>query len=205
MEDPRDDRPRPRHRHRLLTPTSIDLGDSRPVVAVRGLIFLGLLVWTWPLSSRFGAALESFLHGVNLVFHEAGHILLIPFGQFLTSLGGSLTQLVVPLVCLVALARHGDRFGASVALWWTGENLLDLAPYIADARALQLMLLGGVTGREVEGHDWEAILRALGWLEYDRLLGQTAHGLGVAVMIGALVWGARQIRAGWSAHGAAGR
>jgi hypothetical protein len=137
------------------------------------------------------AAANSFLHGVNLVFHEAGHILFLPFGGFLTALGGSVTQVLIPLVCLFALVRqNGDAFGGSLALWWTGENLLDLAPYIADARALELVLLGGFTGREVEGHDWEAILTALNWLEYDRVLGQSVHWLGVVVMIVGLVWGA---------------
>ncbi len=89
----------------------------RPALVLQALLGVCLLIWTWPLSARFGAALESFLHGVNLVFHEAGHILLIPFGTFMTALGGSLTQLLIPLCCLVALWRHGDQFGASVALW----------------------------------------------------------------------------------------
>lgn len=161
----------------------------------QGILYVGLLIWTWPFVTRpMGAAMSSFLHGVNLVFHEAGHILFLPFGPFLTALGGSLMQLLVPVVCLIALVRHDrDAFGGAVALWWTGENLLDLAPYVADARSLNLVLLGGFTGREVEGHDWEAILATLGWLEYDRVLGGTAHGLGIIVMGGALIWGARAL------------
>ena len=92
------------------------------------------------------AATSSVLHGVNLVFHEAGHVLFLPFGPFLRTLGGSLMQLLVPVICLIALLRENkDRFGASLALWWAGENLLDLAPYIADARALELVL--AMTGR----------------------------------------------------------
>ncbi len=78
-----------------------------------------------------------------------------------------------------------------------GENLLDLAPYIADAVALELVLLGGFTGREVEGHDWEAILGALGWLNHAPVLGQTVHGLGVVVMVGASIWGARALAVEW--------
>ena len=65
-----------------------------------------------------------------------------------------------------------------------------LAPYIADARTLQLTLLGGYTGREVEGHDWEAILMTLGWLDYDRTLALWTHGLGVVLMVGSMLWGA---------------
>jgi hypothetical protein len=118
-----------------VSPPAKDPIGGRPGVVLQGLLSVGLLLWIWPLSIQFGAALTSFLHGVNLVFHEAGHILLLPFGPLLTALSGSLTQIAIPLLCLVALARHGDRFGASVALWWTGESLLDLAPYIANARA----------------------------------------------------------------------
>jgi len=44
----------------------------------------------------------------------------------------------VPIACLVAFWRRRDRFGAAVAVWWAGQNLVDLAPYINDARALQL-------------------------------------------------------------------
>jgi hypothetical protein len=56
------------------------------------------------------------------------------------------------------------------------------------------VLLGGHTGAEVEGHDWEAILGALGWLEYDVVLGSLCHKTGVLVMIGAIVWAAWVLR-----------
>lgn len=180
-----------RYGHRTLAPGRS--ASTRATLVAHGTLYLFVLIWTWRFVSQpMGtAAANSFLHGVNLVFHEAGHILFLPFGGFLTALGGSVTQVLIPLVCLFALVRqNGDAFGGSLALWWTGENLLDLAPYIADARALELVLLGGFTGREVEGHDWEAILTALNWLEYDRVLGQSVHWLGVVVMIVGLVWGA---------------
>ena len=80
----------------------------------------------------------------------------------MTVLGGSLTQLLVPLVCAGAfLWQTRDAFGAAIAVWWAGQNLIDLAPYINDARDLQLVLLGGRTGAEVEGHDREYLLNAL--------------------------------------------
>lgn len=93
-------------------------------------------------------------------------------------------QLLVPLVCLLSfLIKTRDAFAASVALWWLGESLMDLAPYINDARDLKLMLLGGVTGREVEDyHDWEFILRKLGLLECDHALANSAHVFGALFM-----------------------
>ncbi len=158
----------------------------------RALLLLLLVVWT----VRFVTARSpeiisgSFLHNVDLVFHEAGHVLFSPFGHFLAVLGGSLFQVIVPLVCAASLYFQArDRFGAAVGIWWAGQNLIDLAPYIGDARALQLPLLGGRTGAEVEGHDWEAILQTLGWLQYDQQLATLAHVLGSIVMIGSLVYG----------------
>ena len=142
------------------------------------------------------------MHVVDLVFHEAGHVLFAPFGAFMTALGGSLLQVMVPIVCAVAFARKQDGFGAAVAAWWAGQNLVDLGPYIADARALQMELLGGATGAEVEGHDWEAILTALGWLHRDRQLGMAAHVIGTLVMVASLAaaawsgWGQTGVRPG---------
>jgi hypothetical protein len=134
--------------------------------------------------------MNSFMHLVNLVFHEAGHILFMPFGQFMTTLGGSLLQVLVPAVCAGAFFyQQDDAFAASVCLWWTGESLIDLWPYIDDARSLQLMLLGGPAA-EVEGHDWEAILTTLGWLHLDHSLARLAYGIGATLMIAALAWAA---------------
>ena len=62
-------------------------------------------------------------------------------------------------------------------------------------RALQLMLLGGVTGQEVEGHDWEYLLGTLGWLQYDHRLAALTYGCGRLVMVGALLWAGAVLRA----------
>lgn len=157
----------------------------------KGVLLVVLVVWTWQFASApAGAAANSWLHLPNLVFHEAGHVVFAVFGRFVSVLGGSLLQFALPVGLAVGFLRQDDAFGAAVCVWWAGENLLDLAPYIADARALQLVLLGGKTGAEVEGHDWEYLLAQLGWLRFDRILGQWAHGLGLLMMVGALIWAA---------------
>lgn len=134
----------------------------------------------------------AFLHRIDLVFHEAGHVIFGVLGDFMAVMGGSLMQLLVPLVvCGAFLFKRGDPFGASVGLWWTGQSLADLAPYIADARALRLPMLGGGTGADRLGiHDWENILGRLGLLEYDRTLGGIANSAGIVMMALALMWGA---------------
>jgi hypothetical protein len=160
----------------------------------RALVFLILLWWgtrfiVTPLETNYTG--ESFLHLINLPFHEAGHLLFMPFGRFMMILGGSLGQVLMPLICAVTLlVQTRDPFGASVALWWTAESIMDVAPYINDARALDLMLLGGVTGKETDGHDWHNLLTMLGWLEYDHRLAQAAYNLGTILMVLSLAWGA---------------
>jgi hypothetical protein len=159
----------------------------------RALLLLVLVWWgakfiLTPLETNYTG--ESFLHLVNLPFHEAGHLLFIPFGRFMTILGGSLGQVLMPLICLLAfLVQTRDPFGASVALWWMAESIMDVAPYINDARALDLMLLGGVTGKETDGHDWNNLLTMLGWLEYDHRLAHLAYNLGIVLMLASLAWG----------------
>jgi len=160
----------------------------------RVLAFLIIFIWGWkfiltPMESNYVG--RSFMHLINLPFHEAGHVLFRPFGQFIMMLGGSLGQLLMPLTCFVVFViKTKDTFGASIAIWWTGESFMDLAPYINDARELKLMLIGGVTGREVaDYHDWEFILRKLGWLRYDHTLAHMANSLGIILMLASFAWG----------------
>lgn len=135
---------------------------------------------------------QSFMHSVNLVFHEAGHVIFTPFGRFMTVLGGSLGQWLIPFIVLCAfLLKTRDTFAAGIGLWWLGQSFMDVAPYINDATAEQLVLLGGVTGRDVPGyHDWSNILRSLGWLQYDHTIAGIVNGIGVILMLTSFGWGA---------------
>lgn len=157
-------------------------------------IYAALFVWGWYfilLNFRSHEIMNSFLHRVDLVFHEAGHVFFIPFGRFMTVLGGTLGQLIMPIVVMVALiVTSHDNFGGSVGLWWLGQSCMDCAPYIADARALQLPLVGGGTGQDRPGaHDWENILLDLNLIQHDLQIGAAAHLLGALVMLVAFAWG----------------
>ena len=173
-----------------------------PVALGRGVFLLLLGLWTMTLISWAVTpeADSSLMHLPNLVFHEAGHFLFLPLGRFMTVLGGSLTQVLVPLVCAgTFLWQTRDPFGAAVATWWAGQSLTDLAPYINDARALRLVLLGGKTGAEVEGHDWEYLLTTMGVSHHDHAIALVVQRIGSAVMLVAVVWAAivvfNQVRA----------
>ncbi|THB72769.1 MAG: zinc ribbon domain-containing protein [Desulfobacteraceae bacterium] len=153
------------------------------------LIFLGIRYMSFSIESNKIAA--SFFHLVNLPFHEAGHIFFRPFGRLVTSMGGSIMQLLMPLICMaVLLVQTRDPFGGAVTLWWFGENFLDMAPYIDDARSLSLPLLGGNYGYSSPYgfHDWEFILKELGIAHWDHTLARIAFFTGCTIMILSYIW-----------------
>ena len=171
--------------------------DSQLYFIGRSIIFIVLIIWGFRLITSgidSNAAGESFLHLINLPFHEAGHIVFRPFGRYITSLGGTLGQLLIPLMCLWSLLfKTRDPFGASVALWWFGENFLDIAPYMADARAGDLPLIGGNFGHSSPYgfHDWEYLLTEINLIEYDQVFAKITFTIGVLIMLLSFVW------AGW--------
>jgi len=143
-----------------------------------------------PITSDY--TMNSFWHLVNLPFHEAGHIFFRPFGRVITSLGGSLMQVLMPVICLVVfLIKTRDPFAGSVALWWTGQNFIDIAPYINDARSLSLPLLGGNVGHSAPYgfHDWEFILKETGLIRFDHTLAKCSHAMGTILILTAIAWG----------------
>jgi hypothetical protein len=137
----------------------------------------------------------SFMHLIVLTIHEAGHVLFIPFGRFMTILGGSLLQVLLPLLLMASFVfgfggSRRDNFAASLMLWWAAVAVIDLAPYIWDAFDPKLMLLGGRTGAESDGHDWQNLLGDLGMIRRAHLIGGVAHKAGLVVMLVAYAWGA---------------
>jgi hypothetical protein len=110
---------------------------------------------------------EPLLHGSLLIFHEAGHVLFMPFGEFMMVLGGSLFQLMVPAFFVVYFALRRDWYAAAFAGLYLAASLAGVAVYIADARAGELPLLGG----ERSNHDWTFLLIELEMLELDTTIG----------------------------------
>jgi len=124
------------------------------------------------------------LDWINLPFHEAGHLFLLPFGETLHFLGGTLFQLLIPSGLTVYFLYKAAPFPASACLWWFGENFLGIAVYMADARELKLPLVGGGE------NDWNYLLYEWGLLGEDsvRMISSGTHALGVAIMMAACLW-----------------
>jgi len=152
--------------------------------AIWGLLLIAL-------DHETGEMMNSFLHRPLLIFHEAGHVIFSVLGEFVMILGGSLAQLLMPIVLAGALLiRNRDAFGAAIFTWLLGVSLLDLAPYIYDSLDPQLVLLGGHTGAE-GGHDWIYLLGDMGLLPHAHAIGSGAHRFGALVIVASVAW------AGW--------
>jgi len=178
----------------LYVPARVD----RPAFYGRCAAYLFFFVWGWRLYAMdVGEAdiMGSFMHLIVLPIHEAGHVLFIPLGRFMTVLGGSLFQVLLPLILMASFVlgfggSRRDNFAASLMLWWAAMSIIDVAPYIWDAFDPKMMLLGGTTGAESDGHDWQNILGDLGLSRKAHLIGELAHKLGLVVMLVAYAWGA---------------
>jgi len=115
------------------------------ITFIAGLFLLGVRLAFIPVSDPQSETsfLLNTMHAINLVFHEAGHLLFGFLGEFITVLGGTMLQLIVPMVFTVYfILWRQDSFAATATFWWFGENFLDIAPYIYDAPDLNLILLG---------------------------------------------------------------
>lgn len=160
----------------------------------RAALVAALCVWSLRLvlmDVSEGGVGQSFLHGPLLVFHEAGHVLFMPFGEFLTVAGGTLGQLLMPgILCAALLFKNRDPFGASIGLWFLGVSFLDVAPYAYDALHPQLMLLGGRTGDDGGPHDWIYLLSEMGLLRRAHGIAYLFYFAGVVTILTSLAWGA---------------
>jgi hypothetical protein len=131
------------------------------------------------------------LDDLNLAVHEAGHLIFSAFGETATILGGSLLQIIVPAAFVAYFVRTRQRYAAAVTLAWVGVNFLNVARYIADARAQELPLLGG----EDSIHDWWYLLINWDLLRQDLVIARWVHFAGVVAFLSSLLWGAMSVSA----------
>ena len=155
-------------------------------------LFAAWTLWIWKdLDLTAGRTGSTFLHLVLLPFHESGHYLLFRwFGPFIMTLGGTLGQHLMPIVAGVALLRRPDPFGAALCLWLLGYSTIDMAVYMYDAWDPQLVLLGGRTGAESDGHDWQNLFGDMGLGRNARGIGRFFAAVGVLTMAAGLAWAA---------------
>lgn len=120
-----------------------------------------------------------------LIVHEAGHTFFGLLGsRFLTILGGSLFQILLPLAIVLFCWINRKSIGLQFSFLLLGFSWLDVATYAADGSARQLPLIGGL-GKE--SHDWYNLLVRIDALEYDMTYGLTFIAIGIACYLVAIV------------------
>jgi hypothetical protein len=126
--------------------------------------------------------------GLNLAIHEIGHVLFGFVGEFIGIMGGTILQLLAPLVTAWLFYRQRDFFAIAIALCWLGTSFFDVAVYAADARAGDLPLVG-LGGGDPE-HDWFIMLAETDLLNHDQIIGGLFRWLGIASFLTGLGFGA---------------
>jgi hypothetical protein len=187
----------------------MELPDQPEPVSLgaQALVLVVMIAWGVPLiRDRLITAdiMGSFWHEVDLPIHEFGHMLFRPFGQWMMYLGGSLFQCLLPALIGVAFIwKMRNPFGAAFCLWWTAENVLDVAPYIYDARMMAMPLVGEwndeVAQMHALRHDWHNILLRFDAVDSGWALGNAAHVVGAALMILSWVWAGTWLWQAWQA------
>ena len=162
---------------------------SRPALAGWSLFFAWFL---WHAARGEPGGL--FLDPANLVIHEAGHPLFSYLGDFMGAAGGTILQLLVPLLLAMAFHVRRQPIGFALFLFIVFENFLYVAKYMADARAMALdyvaIGVGATSGEEMDpmSHDWHNIFSHLGVLAHDTRIGAFTNFLGWVGMLGTTAW-----------------
>jgi len=147
-----------------------------------------VLIGLYGISSAWKPALSGFLHGVNFLFHEAGHLLLMPFGKFLHTLGGTLLELSIPAVCAGYFFYKKQYFSAFAVLTWLAHVFFGVSVYAGDAAATRLPL------PENTYHDWNWLLTHTGMLKYTQGIQRLIYFFGLVSLttsIGGMLYHAR--------------
>ena len=118
----------------------------------------------------------------NLLFHEAGHPIIGLFSSRLEPYGGTIGQLVFPIVLAVFFWRKDQPLSFAGSLIWFFENWLNIARYMADARAQELPLVGG------GDHDWNTIFGRWNVLAYDTRVATVVKIMGWSGMAAVCAW-----------------
>lgn len=159
-----------------------------------------LIFWSWFIVKQFYMTIEynillavSYEHvfgfsmiyfvmdNLTLIIHEAGHTIFGIFGwRFLTVLGGTLLQMLIPFVLFIVSWRSRKVFASQASLYWLGFAWLDSAAYCADAYSQDLPLIGNLPK---SSHDFLNILSDLNILNHYMTVAWVMFSIGFLILL----------------------
>lgn len=136
-------------------------------------------------SFPFPVNVEKFLvNNFLLIVHEAGHTFFSIFGsRILTIIGGSLNEILLPLLIVIFTIFNRYKKGTQFALYLLGSAWFSVAFYAADGGQRQLPLIGNL-GKE--SHDWYNLLIHFNLLDSDASIALVFVIIGSTLYIAAI-------------------
>jgi hypothetical protein len=144
-----------------------------------------LIIPIYGLVCAWSPSTYRFLDRVDLVFHEAGHVIFGFFGEFIGVLGGTIMQVLIPAILVGYFFIHRQPYSATVTLFWVAQSLFNVSVYVKDARTRVLPLLGD----DISAHDWHNILGRLHLLNWDQVIGNLVYTLGLFALAASILGG----------------
>ena len=126
------------------------------------------------------------MDNITLILHEGGHTIFGIFGwRFLTILGGTLMQILIPFLVFVSAWWKKQKVLAQFSLFWLGYAWVDTAAYCADAMFQDLPLIGNLPK---SAHDFTNMLTMTGLLDSYRTVAWIIYVIGVLILILGILW-----------------
>lgn len=123
---------------------------------------------------------------LTLILHEGGHTIFSIFGwRFLTILGGTLMQMLIPFLVLVSAFWKGQNTLVQFSFFWLGYAWVDTAAYCADAQFQNLPLIGNLPK---SAHDFTNLLTMTGLLDHYRSIAWVIYFIGIILLVLGLSW-----------------
>lgn len=141
--------------------------------------------WNYPYPfflSPFFFFIDNFL----LIVHEAGHTLFGFFGgRFLTILGGTLLEILLPFSIFVYGWYNHKRFTAQTGLLLTAFAWIESSAYAADAMDRRMPLIGNLPK---SAHDFYNLFSMKGVLTEYMTYAWIMYWIGIITLILFLIW-----------------
>ena len=165
------------------------LGEWKPVSRLTGIAWLCFytLFLLYAFADRSGFLIVDY---VNLIIHEGGHFFFSWFGNTIMILGGTIGELLVPLLCAIYFFCQRETTGFAFSTYWLFENFPYIGTYMADARSAALPLVGS------EESDWTILFGQWGLLAEDQKIGAIMRTLGWLGMLATMIWVVNRVRHG---------
>ncbi|HXY24388.1 MAG TPA: hypothetical protein VEI73_07035 [Candidatus Acidoferrum sp.] len=163
------------------------LGEWKPVsrgAGIAWLVFYALFL-LYAFLDRSGFLI---LDWANLMIHEGGHFFFSWFGETIHILGGTLGELIVPLLCAAYFFWHRQTTGFVFSCFWFFENFPYIGAYMADARAASRPLVGS------DESDWTILFGQWNLLLQDQKIGGAMRIIGLIGMTATALWLANRVR-----------